>query len=135
MTPHEVFRSHSPYNGFSIDEMKHRVSDAADFGKLVMVSLDDGAHLAFTWMRPSSDGALRRVMNGWPPQPEDWEEEGSVLWIVDMAATPGVSGIRVGRTLGKVLHKLQIAQEGEIVVYRRETGALKGRFGKAIVRG
>jgi hypothetical protein len=133
----EIFLNYEPYRSMMPDEIGQRLDLPAAMGKLQHWRTPECEDVIFTWTRPGQHRNILKLIDGSPPDYEFWEDYDPTarLWIVDMAATPGTSGVKVGRLLSWALAEMHIAKPGSIVLFRRNGGARPGRFGKAIVRG
>ena len=135
----EVMFQYEPYRSMSPHEIGMRIDMPIELQKFQHWRLPGNPphDVMFTWARPKRERNILMLIEGVCPDHEFWEDYDPTarLWIVDMAASPGTSGVRVGRFLSWVLAETGIAQLGEMVIYRRNGGATPGRFGKAIVRG
>lgn len=134
-----IFFNYEPYRSMSPNEIGARLDLANAMGKMQHWALpgEQTQEIVFTWARPTKERNILKLIGGDCPDYEFWEDyaDDARLWIVDMAATPGMSGVRVGRFLSWVLAETGIAGLGEMIIYRRNGGARPGRFGKSIVRG
>jgi len=80
-----------------------------------------GGQLVWTWFR----------WDGIPTGPVDiqqWASTKGRLWLADVVATRGVSGLDVGRTLRRELVSLGIAEEAERVYLQRMHSCRYGSF-------
>ena len=84
-----------------------------------------GRDIAFSWLR--CDGTP-----SYPPEEKQWKSNTGKLWIGDVVAAKGTSGVRVGKSLRKELVNRGIATEGEKVYFFRQS---MKRFGSIIARG
>jgi hypothetical protein len=133
----EIFFNYEPYRSMSPHEIGHRIDVPASLGKYQHWTLHGtGDDVVFTWARPGKERSILMLIDGECPDYEFWQDHDPTarLWIVDMAAKPGTSGVRVGRLLQCALAETKVAKDGELVLFRRNGGARPGRFGKAICR-
>lgn len=133
----EIFFNYEPYRSMSPHEIGHRIDVPMALGRLQHWRTPQGEDVIFTWLRPGLERNILKLIDGTCPDYEFWEDhdETARLWIVDMAASPGSSGINVGRLLSYALVEMGVAKIGELVLFRRNGGIRPGRFGKAICRG
>lgn len=143
ITAREVLFEYEPYRSMSPHEIGMRVDVPVHLQKFQhwrLPSADPGQaphDVMFTWARPKLERNILKLIGGECPDYEFWEDHDPTarLWIVDLAASPGTSGLMVGRFLSWVLAETEIARVGEMVIFRRNGGINPGRFGKAVVRG
>lgn len=133
----QIFLEYEPYRSMCPNEIGHRIDVPAEMQRLQHWMMPGEGEVMFTWARPSRQENILKLIDGTLPDHDFWEDHDprARLWIVDMAGTRGVSGIKVGRLLSCALVATGIAKEGELVIFRRNGGARPGRFGKAIIRG
>lgn len=122
-----ILLAHERYRELSPQDQGLRIDVPLHLGNATVVE----DRLFLSWMRPEMGDALDRQVCGDPPEFDDWKQAGPLLWLVDVAARIGTSGVWVGRQLGRTLLELGVAAEGERVAFRRHSGR---RFGWATVR-
>lgn len=80
----------------------------------------------FTHFRP-----LDLIPPGRLPIEPMWRQNGPYLWICDAAGIPGeITGMQLGKGMRQRVRELGLAEPGETVIFRRQTG----RYGRFIVR-
>lgn len=122
----DILRAHEPYGGMAERDLAARIEAPLLLGRAAVVS---GA-LFVSWMRPCWGGALERIVAGETPAAGDWLEDGPLLWLVDVAAVPGMSGTWVGRQVSRLLCARGAARPGERVAFLRHGR----RIGWAVAR-
>jgi hypothetical protein len=130
----EVFSSQPEYRGLDPDDFRLRLDVPTHLGHMQCWLCPEGA-FAFTWTKALSEGVVSKLARGITLDPSEWSTGDGIPWIVDLCATPGLSGKSVGLALRRIVVATQIAREGEVVVFRRATGAVPGRCGHFIARG
>jgi len=83
-----------------------------------------------SWMRPEP-AARERLIRGELPEPSDWNNSGSVLWLVTLCGQPGIPALEAVREVISGLILRDVLQDGEKVFYSRHHGE---RFGWLVAR-
>lgn len=130
----DILFQYDPYRDMSAYEIGMRVDVPLHMGCAAIIE----PGIFVSWMRPKPSGepqwpgALERLLMGLPPAYDDWFDDGPILWLVDVAAEPGVSGVEVGRRINEYMVGHGIIQDGECAAFRRHQGR---RVGWAVARG
>lgn len=131
---------YSPAPGWAREIMLHwplyRTMSPQEIGLRIDVPLhlgfahvvpDPGIFFSWSWIKKGT-GAFNRMAFGHAPLYDDWSRDGEVLWLMDVAARPGVSGFEVGRTINSFMVGTGMVSPGTRAAFRRHRGR---RFGYA----
>lgn len=122
----DILLAHEPYRSMPPHEIGMRIDVPLHLG-LAAVLDEPGVFFSWSFIERGT-GAFERMARGICPMYEDWSVDGPVLWLMDVAATPGTSGMQVGRAINHFMVSKGIVPPGQRAAFRRHSGR---RFGYA----
>jgi hypothetical protein len=124
----EILLHWEPYRSMSPQEIGLRIDVPLHLGFADVLS--EGIFVSWTWLEQGT-GAFNRMVFGRPPHFEDWSMAGPVMWLMDVAGKPGLTGMQVGRAINRHMQDIGIVQPGDRAAFRRRLGK---RYGWATAR-
>jgi hypothetical protein len=121
----DLLLRYEPYRSMSPREIGMRIDVPLHLGFADV--LPEGIFVSWSWLDRGT-GAFQRMAWGHSPRFEDWSRDGPVLWIMDVAGRPGLTGMQVGRAINRHLQHKGVGNPGTRAAFRRHCGA---RFGWA----
>lgn len=92
---------------------------AARRGRVEVFSTRGRPVAFFTHIRPMRMTASDQLFTE-----REWEEQGPLLWIADVASMPNVSGLFLGKAIRARVLKRGLAKPGERCIFNRRHGRL-----------
>ena len=134
-----VFMGDARYRNMGLEDMPRMIHAPCAVGRMCVYTLASGGSVAFTWTVPGSARALQEIIDGTYGE-EMWYDFGHPdrevsPWIVDMACSPWLPAIEVGRAVQEASVCEGFAREGQKVLFRRSSGIREGRIGWFTARG
>lgn len=127
-----LFRQHRQYEKMDSLDVYHTLELPEAMGRLCLYNVP-GGQVCFTWTRPTNGYSIEKLMAGrtdeqlWRDHSPDGDKY--TPWIVDVAASPGVSGLEIGKFLRWACIDERIARDGQTVLFHRNGGIRPGRIG------
>lgn len=112
-----------PYRSMSPQEIGMRVDVPLHLGFAAV--LPERVFVSWTFLEKGT-GAFTRMVLGDPPHHDDWSMNGPVLWLMDIAAAPDVTGMQVGRAINRHMQDIGLAVPGTRAAFRRHGGRRYG---------